>query len=354
MTPAQLAAVSYLARYSGQTHLLYAYQLRRWFAWCETHHLDALIGVQRAQLELSERHLRECGLRDSSICTMMHGVRGYYRFAHIDGHITADPTVYVRLPKLQSDETRTQGLDRLELIRFLQVAQTITVHHDALAFLLGINALRASEAAAVRIRTTPKRCAAIGSYVLLTWGANHRRSPLPCRCCVPSSPVGENAPRGASSCGRCPASRSIAAMCIAWSAASPSRLASRGTSARIRCGAPPSRTPAMPAFRFATPRSSPGTPTPGRCSTTIELSGIWTATASTSSPLTSLASAPRLAGQEPAFAKYDSARGLLDAAHRAVGPPPGQQQPSGRCGRRRMSPTHGLDRSALRALTVVP
>ena len=36
-------------------------------------------------------------------------------------------------------------------IRFLEVAQTLTVHHGALAFLLGINALRASEAAAVRI-----------------------------------------------------------------------------------------------------------------------------------------------------------------------------------------------------------
>jgi hypothetical protein len=32
MTPAQLAAVSYLARYSGHTHTLYASQLRRWFA----------------------------------------------------------------------------------------------------------------------------------------------------------------------------------------------------------------------------------------------------------------------------------------------------------------------------------
>ena len=32
MTPAQLAAVSYLARYSGRTHDLYSYQLRRWFA----------------------------------------------------------------------------------------------------------------------------------------------------------------------------------------------------------------------------------------------------------------------------------------------------------------------------------
>jgi site-specific recombinase XerD len=55
------------------------------------------------------------------------------------------------LPKVHQDETRTQGLDRLELIRFLQVAQTLTVHHGALAHLLGINALRASEAAAVWI-----------------------------------------------------------------------------------------------------------------------------------------------------------------------------------------------------------
>jgi hypothetical protein len=145
MTPAQLAAVSYLARYSGHTHALYAYQLRRWFGWCESNGLDALVGVQRAHVELYIRYLRDCGLRDSSICTMMHGVRGFFRFAHIDGCIPADPAVYVRLPKIHADETRTQGLDRLELIRFLQVAQTISVHHGALVDLLGINALRVGQ-----------------------------------------------------------------------------------------------------------------------------------------------------------------------------------------------------------------
>jgi integrase/recombinase XerD len=151
MTPAQLAAVSYLARYSGHTHTLYAYQLRRWFAWCDTGGLDPLIGIQRAHVELYIRHLGSCGLMPSSINTMMHGVRGFFRFAHIDGLIPADPAVYARLPKIHHDETRTQGLDRLELIRFLQIAQTISVHHGALAYLLGINAQRASEAAAVRI-----------------------------------------------------------------------------------------------------------------------------------------------------------------------------------------------------------
>jgi site-specific recombinase XerD len=151
MTSAQLAAVSYLARYSGSTHTLYAAQLRRWFGWCETNGLDPLVGIRRAHIELYIRRLGESGLMDSSVNTMMHAVRGFFRFAHIDGIIPADPAVYARLPKVHRDESRTQGLDRLELIRFLQVAQTLTVHHGALAYLLGINALRASEAAAVRI-----------------------------------------------------------------------------------------------------------------------------------------------------------------------------------------------------------
>ncbi len=57
MTPALLAAVSFLARYSGRTHSLYAYQLRRWFAWCEANDLDPLTGIQRAHVELYIRHL---------------------------------------------------------------------------------------------------------------------------------------------------------------------------------------------------------------------------------------------------------------------------------------------------------
>ncbi len=151
MSTAQLAAVSFLARYSGRTHALYAFQLREWFGWCESHGLDPLVGIQRAHVELYIRGLGDRGLMDSSVVTMMHGVRGFFRFAYVDGLIAADPAVYARLPEVQRDESRTQGLDRLELIRFLQVAQTMSVHHGALAFLLGINALRASEAAAVRI-----------------------------------------------------------------------------------------------------------------------------------------------------------------------------------------------------------
>ena len=102
MSPGQLAAVSYLARYSGHTHSLYASQLRRWFGWCEANGLDPQVGIQRAHVELYIRHLGESGLMASSINTSMHGVRGFFRFAHIDGLIPGDPAVYARLPKIHS------------------------------------------------------------------------------------------------------------------------------------------------------------------------------------------------------------------------------------------------------------
>lgn len=53
-------------------------------------------------------------------------------------------------PHDQRDESRTQGGDRLELIRYVQIAPTISGRRVALAYLLGINAL-GRRASAVRI-----------------------------------------------------------------------------------------------------------------------------------------------------------------------------------------------------------
>jgi hypothetical protein len=253
MSTAQLAAVSFFARYSGRTHTLYAFQLREWFAWCESNGLDPLAGIQRAHVELYIRSMGNRGLMDSSVVTMMHGVRGYFRFAHIDGLIPSDPAVYARLPKIHHDESRTQGLDRLELIRFLQVAQTITVHHGALAYLLGINALRASEAAAVRIEDYADTLR--GHRVLHLIGKG--TSPPPChspsRCSASLRPAAASAPADRSCYDRCPAIRSTNATPTAWSpgregrshpaAHQPALPAARRDHQRPRCRRSPPRRP---------------------------------------------------------------------------------------------------------------
>ena len=287
MSTAQLAAVSFLARYAGRTHDLYGYQLRRWFGWCEGNGLDPLLGIQRAHVELYIRGLGEAGLMASSTNTMMHGVRRFFRFAHIDGLIPADPAVYARLPKVHSDESRTHGLDRLELIRFLQVAQTITVHHGALAYLLGINALRASEAAAVRVEDYAQTMR--GHRVLHLVGKGDKPATMPLT--VPVLRVLE-ACRGERITGPLilrptsgkPIDRRDAYRMVARVAKLPESLA---TSALTRCVTRRSPTRSTPACHCVTRRSSLVTPTREPPSTTTVPAATSTDTASTSSPPTS-------------------------------------------------------------------
>jgi hypothetical protein len=210
-------------------------------------------------VELFIRHLGECRLRPSSINTMMHGIRGYFRCAHIDGLTPHDPAVYARLPKVHQDETPTQGLDRLELIRFLQVAQTISVHHGALAFLLGINALRAPEAAAVKIEDYRETLR--GHRVLHLVGKSVKPATMPL-----TVPVLRVLPDGRTD---------------------PTPPRSPGISDPTRCAKPRSPTPWTQGCRCATPRSTPATPTRGPPSTTTEPAATSTVTACTSSPPTS-------------------------------------------------------------------
>lgn len=143
MSPAQLAAVSYPARFSGHTHTLYAYQLRRWFDWCETNGLDPLVGIQRAHVELCIRHLGESGLMPSSVNTSMHAVRGLFRFAHIDGLIPSDPASPrdLALPDVETLNRLVEGVDAAG--DHDTYGDTVTV--------LATTALRISEVAGLRV-----------------------------------------------------------------------------------------------------------------------------------------------------------------------------------------------------------
>jgi integrase/recombinase XerD len=300
MTPAQLAAVSFLARYSGPTHHLHAYQLRLWFGWCESNGLDALVGIERAHIELYIRRLSDAGLMASLINTMMHGVRGYFRFAHIDGVTPSNPAVYARLPEVHCDETRTQGLDRLELIRFLQVAQTITIHHGALAYLLGINALRASEAAALRFEDYAETLR--GHRVLHLVGKGNKPATMPVT--VPVLRVLE-ACRGERTCG--PANSATANR----QASRPTRRLAHGPAHCPRRRDPQAHQPALPASRRDNKRPRcrcPPTRRTNACSSRRPPNHRAlrprerqpsTATASTSSPPTLLASSPGRASRRP-------------------------------------------------------
>jgi site-specific recombinase XerD len=144
---AQPAAVSFLARYSGRTLEAYRHDLRGFFQWASDHGV-VIMEASRAHIELFRAWMEDRGLAASTIDRRLSTVCGFYRFAHIDGRIRANPA-HVRRPQVHASDAR--GLDRSELGVFLFTAEQYDRGHAALAVLLGLNGLRVSEGCATNV-----------------------------------------------------------------------------------------------------------------------------------------------------------------------------------------------------------
>jgi len=145
---AQFAAASFLACYSGNTLDAYRHDLRTFFQWAADHDLEVLEAT-RPHIEHYRQTLDQRGLAPSTIDRRLSTVCGFYKFAHIDGHVGSNPAQHVRRPKVHP---RTgAGLDREGLGRFLFTAERVDRDHAALAMLLGLNGLRVSEACSTNI-----------------------------------------------------------------------------------------------------------------------------------------------------------------------------------------------------------
>ena len=145
---AQVAAVAFLARYSGRTLEAYRHDLRMFFQWAGDHGLEVL-KASRPHIELYRSAMEERELAASTIDRRLSTVCGFYRFAHIDGRIPSNPAQYVRRPKVQPGDGH--GMDRGELGTFLFTAERFDRDHAALAVLLGLNGLRVSEACGTNV-----------------------------------------------------------------------------------------------------------------------------------------------------------------------------------------------------------
>lgn len=287
----QMAAVSFPARYTGQTHALYAFQLRQWFTWRQGNGLDPLVGVQRPHVEL---YIRGLGERADGL---LGGDDDARRCEGTSASRTS--TVCSRLTRRATHGCRRWGATSptpsgwsLELIRFLQVAQTISVHHGALPCLLGINAVRASEAAAVRIEDYADPARAPGAAPgRQGQQAGHDAPHRPRPACPGGLPGRTNIGAASAAAGLRPADR-------------PAGRVPDGAAHRHDRRNPPPHQPALTAPRrdhqrprrrrprCVTPRSWPAMPTPAPPSTTTAPAGTSTDTACTSSPPTSPASRP--------------------------------------------------------------
>lgn len=146
-----IATDGFLSRYAGATKSMYAADLRIYFQWCADAGLDPL-DARRADLEAFVRHMIDVrGNAVSSAKRRAQTVRGFYRLAHADELIARDPSVMMRLPKIQRDPHKMVWLDRFEVGAMIRVARNTSPAHHALVGLLSLLGLRVSAACRLRI-----------------------------------------------------------------------------------------------------------------------------------------------------------------------------------------------------------
>jgi integrase len=108
-----------------------------------------VLQTTRAHIELYRTSLENRDLAAATVDRRLSTVCGFFRFAHIDGRIAANPAQYVRRPTVHPNDSA--GMDRAALGTFLFTAERYDHAHAALAVLLGLNGLRVSEACATNI-----------------------------------------------------------------------------------------------------------------------------------------------------------------------------------------------------------
>ncbi len=144
---AQLAAASFLARYSGRTLEAYRHDLRGFFQWAVDQDVDVSERPARTSSCTGPRWNNTArGVDDRS--PAVDGVRLLPFRPHRRSH-PSNPAQYVRRPQVHPTDAR--GLDRSEFGAFLFTAEHYDRAHAALAVLLGLNGLRVSEACATNI-----------------------------------------------------------------------------------------------------------------------------------------------------------------------------------------------------------
>lgn len=149
LTDLQRVYFGYLADYGPRTRKAYEYHLNAYLTWCGHNQIDPLT-ADRTHVALYVRHLsEERGLRGSTVNTCMTPVKGFYRWAMLEGFIDRDPVVHTKLPK--SDYRQKHPIDREELRAIRRAGKEIGGRHWALSELLVAHAFRIGECCDLRI-----------------------------------------------------------------------------------------------------------------------------------------------------------------------------------------------------------
>ncbi|MCU1691959.1 MAG: phage integrase family protein [Frankiales bacterium] len=146
----KMAVFGFLARYRRATLRAYRQDLKSFLGWCELQCLQPLL-AQRPHLELYLRWMEDRGLSPATIGRRFTAVGGLYRYAVIDGYLSADSTVAIARPKVPWEGQHRSILHPLEFAALLTAARAEGPNSHTLVALLGMVGLRVGEACSVNV-----------------------------------------------------------------------------------------------------------------------------------------------------------------------------------------------------------
>lgn len=172
---ARLLARAWLAAYANRhTRDAYGHDLSEWLDWCDDHGVEPL-EARRPHIDLWARDLEAQGRTPATVARKLASIASYYRYAEDEMVITTSPATRVRRPTVHR-ESPTLGLDKAELLRFLDAARSAGTRDYVLALLLAVNGLRVSEVVALSADAISE---VRGHYVLQISGKANRVDQVP-------------------------------------------------------------------------------------------------------------------------------------------------------------------------------
>ncbi|MDO5074613.1 MAG: site-specific tyrosine recombinase XerD [Bacteroidales bacterium] len=100
---------------SANSREAYERDLRRYLEYCQEQQLDVLT-VALPDLHNYTYALHNMGLEARSIARMLSGVRSFYRFLQLDGHLAQDPTELLENPRIPKHLPDVLTLEEVETI----------------------------------------------------------------------------------------------------------------------------------------------------------------------------------------------------------------------------------------------
>jgi integrase/recombinase XerD len=142
----RLAALAYLARFTGSSREHTESDLHCYLRWCTDRSVDPL-AARRVDLEQYIRWMQEsCRFKPSTISRRFSVTAGFYRTCVIDGVLEHSPAEHVRRPHVPA-ESPTLGFTHLQFEALLTASRESANRYDfALVAMLGLLGLRIFEA----------------------------------------------------------------------------------------------------------------------------------------------------------------------------------------------------------------